>query len=125
MDLYTGLTKHTTAFVFDSTLSFVMMRHLVTKVDRLSHKSMDSFLTGLKNTGFQNTDDEEEVQTCRGILIKQPCWETSQSLHHNNNIVTQLHSQKNQLWFSSECLKKSESLLDLDPVTYIRVLFFS
>ena len=45
------------------------------------------------------------------------------SLHHNNNIVTQLHSQKNQLWFSSECLKKSESLLDLDPVTYIRVLF--
>lgn len=50
-----------------------MMRHLVPKVDRLSHKSMDSFLTGLKNTGFQNTDDEEEVQTCRGILIKQPC----------------------------------------------------
>lgn len=80
MDLYIGLTKHITAFIFDSTLSFVMMRNLVPKVDRLSHKSLDSFLTGLKNTGLQNTDDEEKVQTCRDILIRHSLWETSHCL---------------------------------------------
>lgn len=59
LDLSTGLTKHI-ACLFDSTLSFVMMRNPVPKVGRLSHKSLDSFLTELEKV--QNTD-EEKVQT--------------------------------------------------------------
>ena len=59
LDLSTGLTKHI-AFLFDWTLSIVMMRDLVPKVGRLSRKSLDSFLTELEKV--QNTD-EEKVQT--------------------------------------------------------------
>ncbi|KAB0388596.1 hypothetical protein E2I00_006148, partial [Balaenoptera physalus] len=102
LDLSTGLTKHI-AFLFDSTLSLVMMRDLVPKVGRLSHKSLDSFLTELEKV--QNTD-EEKALTLRNTIL---------SLHHNNDIVTQLHSQNNQLWFSSESLKRCESLVDSDP----------
>ncbi|TKC46598.1 hypothetical protein EI555_017822 [Monodon monoceros] len=57
LDLSTGLTKHI-ACLFDSTLYFVMMRNPVPKVGRLSHKSLDSFLTELEKV--QNTDEEKQ-----------------------------------------------------------------